>query len=204
MSKPRLNPRAIRDARRIRVLASPVRHELVDTLSALGGRATVAQLAVQLGRPADGLYYHLRVLQKAGLVEELAKEAGERIYRLVGTGKAPLRLAYDPAGRGNVSALSDYARGLLKVAQRDFEGGLRTPGVVMQGERRQLWAARNKGWVSAAELEEVNRLLEKLCELTSRPHEPGRDMLMSLAFVLAPCARRPKRRGTKNGTATVR
>jgi DNA-binding transcriptional ArsR family regulator len=202
MSKPRLNPRAIGDARRIRVLASPVRHELVDTLSALGGRASVAQLAVQLGRPADGLYYHLRVLQKSGLVEELAEEAGERIYRLVGTGKAPLRLAYDPAGRGNLSALSSYARGLLKVAQRDFESGLRTAGVVMQGERRQLWAARNKGWVSAAELEEVNRLLERLCELTSRPQEPGRDMLMSLAFVLSPCARRPKRRVTPDSTTS--
>lgn len=67
----------------------------------------------------------------------------------------------------------------------------------MQGERRQLWAARNKGWVGAAELEEVNRLLEKLCELTSRPRGPGRDMLMSLAFVLLPSARRPKRRGSE-------
>jgi DNA-binding transcriptional ArsR family regulator len=195
MSKPRWNPRAIGDARRIKVLASPVRHELVDTLSALGGKASVAQLALQLGRPADGLYYHLRVLQKAGLVEELAEDGGERIYRLAGSGKAPLRLAYEPEGRGTVPALSSYARGLLKVAQRDFERGLRTEGVAMQGERRQLWAARNKGWVGPAELEEVNRLLEKLCELTSRPHGPGRDMLMSLAFVLAPSARRPKRRG---------
>jgi DNA-binding transcriptional ArsR family regulator len=196
MSKPRLNPRAIGDARRIKVLASPVRHELVDTLSALGGKASVAQLALQLGRPADGLYYHLRVLQKAGLVEELAQEGGERIYRLAGSGKAPLRLAYEPESRGTVPALSSYARGLLKVAQRDFERGLRTAGVAMQGERRQLWAARNKGWVGPAELEEVNLLLEKLCELTSRPHAPGRDMLMSLAFVLAPSARRPKRRGS--------
>lgn len=202
MSKSRLNPRAIGDARRIRVLASPVRHELVDTLSALGGRASVAQLAVQLSRPADGLYYHLRVLQKSGLVEEHMEDSGERVYRLAGTGNAPLRLAYDPAGRGNVSALSTYAGGLLKVARRDFEGGLRTAGVVMQGERRQLWAARNKGWVSAAELEEVNRLLEKLCELTSRPQESGRKMLMSLAFILAPCARRPKRRETKEGAAS--
>jgi DNA-binding transcriptional ArsR family regulator len=196
MSKSRLNPRAIGDARRIRVLASPVRHELVDTLSALGGRASVAQLAVQLGRPADGLYYHLRVLQKSGLIEELpAEEGGERIYRLAGSGNAPLRLAYDTGARGNVAALSSYARGLLKVAQRDFEGGLRTPDVTMQGPRRQLWAARNKGWVGAAELEETNRLLERLCELTSKPHSPGRDMLMSLAFVLSPSAKRPKRRG---------
>jgi DNA-binding transcriptional ArsR family regulator len=179
------------------VLASPVRHELVDTLSALGGRASVAQLAVQLGRPADGLYYHLRLLQKSGLIEELPEEGGERIYRLAGSGNAPLRLAYDTGARGNVAALSSYARGLLKVAQRDFEHGLRTPDISMQGSRRQLWAARNKGWVGPAELEEVNRLLERLCELTSRPRASGRDMLTSLAFVLSPSARRPKRRGSE-------
>ena len=45
-----LRPRQIDDPKRIRVLASPVRHEIVDTLSALGGTATVARLAEQIGR----------------------------------------------------------------------------------------------------------------------------------------------------------
>jgi len=38
----------------IAVLASPVRQEIVDTVEAAGG-ATIAELAIQLGRPADGL-----------------------------------------------------------------------------------------------------------------------------------------------------
>ncbi|UKE72448.1 hypothetical protein [Xanthomonas graminis] len=53
---------------------------------------------------------------------------------------------------------------------------------------RQLWAARNKGWVNHAELAEANALLERLCELLSRPRDPSRDRPMSLAFVLAPAA----------------
>ena len=196
MTKPRLDSRAISDREHIRVLASPVRHELVDTLSALGGTASVAALAEQLGRPADGLYYHLRVLCKAGLVQELeGPEGTERRYRLAGTGRAPLRLAYRAGRGGNTSALSSYARGLLKVAERDFKQALDMPGVVVSGGRRQLWAARNKGWVSRAELEEVNRLLERLCDLTSRPRASRRDSLVSLAFVLSPLARRSKRRG---------
>jgi hypothetical protein len=192
----RLNPRAISDPARIRVLASPIRHELVDTLAALGGKASVAELAVQLGRHADGLYYHLRLLCKAGLVSEVHDaERGERGYRLAGTGGAPLRLAYRSGRGGNAAALSGYARGLLKVAERDFSRALAAPDVVMAGKRRQLWAARNKGWVSPTELEEINRLLERLCDLTSGPRQPGRDVLLSLAFVLAPSARRAKRRG---------
>jgi len=196
MAKRRLDSRAISDPNRIRVLASPVRHELVDTLSALGGTASVAALAEQLGRPADGLYYHLRVLCKAGLVQEIdGPEGAERLYRLAGTGRAPLRLAYRAGRGGNTSALSSYAHGLLKVAEHDFKRALEMPGVVVSGERRQLWAARNKGWVGRAELQEVNRLLEKLCDLTSRARGPGRDSLVSLAFVFSPLARRSKRRG---------
>jgi hypothetical protein len=198
MVQGRFDPRAISEPRHVRLLASPVRHEIVDTLSALGGTASVATLADQLGRHADGLYYHLRLLCRAGLVQEIDPEPGaERLYRLVGTGKAPLRLAYRAGRGGNAPALSNYAHGLLQVAERDFAHALRTPGVAMSGPRRELWAARNKGWVGTDDLEEVNRLLERLCDLTSRARGPGRDRLVSLAFVLAPSSRKPKRRGAR-------
>jgi DNA-binding transcriptional ArsR family regulator len=189
-----LRPRQIDDPKRIRVLASPVRHEIVDTLSALGGTATVAKLAEHLGRHADGLYYHLNLLKKAKLVEELADDSGERAFRLAGAGSAPLRLAYRVERGGNASALETYSSGLLKVAQRDFLRALDHPGVVVSGKRRELWAARNKGWVSAQDLEEVNVLLERLCTLTSQKRDAGRDQLVSLAFILAPLEQKQKRR----------
>lgn len=195
MKPARLRPRQIDDPKRIRILASPVRHEIVDTLSALGGTVTVARLAEHLGRHADGLYYHLNLLRKAELVEELADERGERVFRLAGSGKAPLRLAYRVERGGNAAALKTYARGLLKVAQRDFLQALGIPGVPVTGGRRQLWAARNKGWVSGSDLEEINVLLERLCVLTSQKAESGRESLVSFAFVLAPLRSRPRRRG---------
>jgi DNA-binding transcriptional ArsR family regulator len=195
MNPARLRSRQIDDPKRIRVLASPVRHEIVDTLSSLGGTATVAQLAEHLGRHADGLYYHLRLLTRAGLIEEVTSEAArERMFRLAGSGKAPLRLAYRIERGGNASALKTYSRGLLQVAQRDFTQALAIPDVVASGPRRQLWAARNKGWLSGADLEEVNLLLERLCTLTSQKRETGRDALVSLAFSLTPLQQRAKRR----------
>ena len=84
--------------------------------------------------------------------------------------------------------------GLLQVAGQDFEHALDMPDVVVDGVQRQLWAARNKAWLSIEELEEVNGLLERLCDVMSRPRAPGRDLLMSCAFVLAPVTPRPKRR----------
>lgn len=188
--------RAIGDAASIRVLASPLRQELVDTLAAVGGQASAATLAAQLGRHADGLYYHLRLLCKAGLVRELKGAPGtERQYRLAGAGQAPLRLAYRPRSKAGAAALRKFVHGLLQVAGQDFSEALDMPGVVVEGAQRELWAARNKAWLSAAELAEANALLERLCDLMSRPRAPERDRLVSCAFVLAPVAPQAIRRG---------
>lgn len=191
---PPLDSRAIRDPVHIRLLASPVRQELADTLASLGGEAPVAALAEQLGRPADGLYYHLQLLAEAGLVEELQGAGGERSFRLAGGGRGPLRLAYDLADDDARSALTSYVKGLAQIAESDFQAGMAVDRARVEGSPRQLWAARNKGWVSTAELEEANALLERLCELLSQPRDECRDQPMSLAFVLAPSVIKQRRR----------
>jgi DNA-binding transcriptional ArsR family regulator len=187
--------RAVRDPAQIRLLSSPVRQEMVDTLAALGGEAGVADLADQLGRPADGLYYHLRALVSGGLVEELPGGGTERRYRLVGEGSAPLRLIYNLAKDGNAAELRAFAKSLLQIAERDFDNALEGDAVVA-GPSRELWASRNKGWLSSEDVAEVNGLLTRLSELTSQPKAVGRNRLASFAFVLAPIDAKPKRRGS--------
>lgn len=189
-----LHFRAIDDPALIGLLASPTRHEIVDTLAALGGDASAAELAEQMGRHMDGLYYHLKILCKAGLV--VAIEAGDdagRRYRLSGDGR-PLRLAYNTAETDAAPALSKFVHGLLQVTQQDFDDAVGARDTVTQGPHRELWAARNKAWLSETELAEVNLLLERLCDLMSRPQTPERDRMMSCAFVLAPHRALPKRR----------
>ena len=190
-----INFRAIDHPALIDVLASPVRQEIVDTLAALGGEASAAELAEQLGRHMDGLYYHLKILCKTELVVAVdsGAEAGRR-YRLGGDGQ-PLRLAYSTGDASRAQALRSFVHGLLQVAEHDFGDALTTEDVVTQGAGRELWAARNKAWLSENELAEVNELLERLCTLMSRPHTPERNHLLSCTFVLAPHRVQPKRRG---------
>jgi hypothetical protein len=188
-------PGAVREPTRIAVLASPVRQEIVDTLEMLGGEASVAALAEQLGRPADGLYYHLRLLARHELIVPAADgEGGEKRYRFAGK-RAP-RLDYRPRERGNALAVQRVAHGLMQIARRDFDAAFTDPSVrAAEGPTRQLWAARNKGWVSERDLAQINRILQRLCTMLGRPRSTGRDTLVSLAFVLAPLQARPKRRG---------
>jgi DNA-binding transcriptional ArsR family regulator len=187
--------RAIDAPELVELLASPIRQEIVDTLAALGGEASVAELALQLGRHADGLYYHLKILRKAGLINEADGDGDERRYRLAGEHVQPLRLAYRTGSDRHATALRKFAHGLLQVAESDFAEALAKPDVVTEGAARQLWAARNKAWLSSDELAEVNQLLERLCEIMSRPRTSERDQLLSCVFVLAPHAALPKRRG---------
>ena len=74
---------------------------------------------------------------------------------------------------------------MLRVAGRDFERALADPTSVVEGARRDLWAARSKGWVGAAELAEINRLLARLMDLLQRPRA-RHDKLVALSWVLAP------------------
>ena len=60
--------REISSPRQIRALISPVRQDIVDTVEA-AGPCSVADLACLLGMPADGLYYHIRCLTRAGLLK---------------------------------------------------------------------------------------------------------------------------------------
>ena len=184
---------AIEDAAEIALLASPTRIEIVDTLEALGTAVTVAGLAAQLGRPADGLYYHLRQLAEGGLIEEEAAADGRR-YRSRTRAGDRLRLRYRPGATANAEAVGRVAASVLRVAGRDFARAIADPEAVVEGAQRELWAARGKGWVGATELAEINRLLARLMDLLQQPRAARRDRLVSLSWVLAPLDAQPAQR----------
>lgn len=183
-------------AAKIELLASPTRIEIVDTLEAFGGPVSVAELAAQLGRPADGLYYHLRRLTAGGLIEEEITAEGRR-YRALARSGDRLRLRYRPGANANAQAVGRVAASVLRVAGRDFARAIADPDSVVEGPQRELWAARGKGWVGAGELAEINRLLTRLMDLLQQPRDARHDRLVSLSWVLAPLDPKPSRRGSE-------
>lgn len=184
----------IEDADEIALLASPTRIEIVDTLESLGSAVSVAELAAALGRPADGLYYHLRQLAAGGLIEEEAAPDGRR-YRTRSRSGDRLRLRYRPGASANAREVGRVAASVLRVAGRDFARAIGDPATVVEGAQRELWAARGKGWVGTGELAEINRLLARLMDLLQQPRSARRDRLVALTWVLAPLEPKPPRRG---------
>ena len=180
----------------LKALVSSVRQDIVDTLQSLG-TASTTDLAEQLGRPADGLYYHVRALLKAGLVVPAGRrpQGGrtEAVYKTVAPEQG-LKLNYEQPGRNAKLTLERLVASMLRTANRNFREAMARPDVVAEGPERELWAARGKGWVTEPELRRINALLRELGELTSQRRSPRRDRLLSLTFVLAPARKRPARR----------
>lgn len=189
----------VEDPQQIAVLASPARIEIMDTLEALGTAVSVSELAQHLGRAADGLYYHLRQLADAGLIEEDVGAEGRR-YRTRTRAGNRLRLRYKPGKTPNARAVRSVAATIARVAERDFARALADPDTVAEGPRRALWAARGKGWVSADELLEINKLLNRLMDILLAPRTPQRTQLLALSWVLAPVDAKPARRGRARKT----
>src|SRR5437870_2803925 len=128
-------------------LASPVRQELLDVLARLG-EASLAELATALGRPADGLYYHVRALERVGLV----RDAGSRVVagrreRLVRALAPEYALRYGSRPPARASAVNTIVSSMLRLGIRDFRRGFGAKENRVGGRVRDVWALRTTGWL---------------------------------------------------------
>lgn len=175
----------IRDLQQIRALASPMRQAIVDTLEAMGP-CSVAELADLLDTPADGLYYHLRILKARRLVADAGEPGPTRVQAVADVADAPMRVRYDPASRANAAAVGRVVGSMLRDALRSFRRAFR-PGAVVEGPRRTLWAGRRTAWLTGEELEEVNTRIEQLIVYLAerRGRTPG-GRFYSVTFAMSP------------------
>ena len=166
-------------------LASSARQEIIDVLGQMG-TVSVAELAETLGRPADTLYYHLRILTKAGLVQSVGSRLKdgrpEALFR-----SRNLSIDYEAARQANERGLIGVASSMLRLGIRDFQDALRDRDVVVGGKQRELWSARKTGWLTKQELGRVNALIQELLDSVSPRSRTGR--LYGVTVLITPVNR---------------
>jgi hypothetical protein len=142
--------------------------------------------------PADRLYYHVKLLQRAGLiVANGGKAANGRSEAKFDVPGRPVYLRYDPASAANRRAVGKVVESILRTARRDFVRALTDPAVKVSGKDRNLWTARIHGNLSKRDLVEVNDLFHQLITLMSRSSGklPPRGKLHQLTFSFSPTGR---------------
>ena len=170
----------------IRLLASPVRQAIIGALESSGPQSAAA-LAIILGYSPDALYHHMRKLARAGLVT-VAKQPGGRgkrcaVFALKTMGT---HLHYNPTNHQNRSAISAGAGAMFRDASRAFTKAMKQNPVVA-GPKRNLWVGRRAGWLTQAELKQLNDLLHQITKLMEHAKPKGsRTKLYALTFALSP------------------
>ena len=189
----RTSRRAVVSARpQMEALASGARQEIVDVLPRLG-TASVAELARALDRPADALYYHIRALQRVGLVVPAGhRRVGRRqeaLYRAV----APqLELAVEPRTPSRTNAAAAVVGSAMRMGIRDYKRAIARPDVVASGPHRDMWALRTTGWLTSVQVKKIGALIRRMLVDVSQPKGEGR--LYGLTLVFAPLHQKGRER----------
>jgi DNA-binding transcriptional ArsR family regulator len=193
----RASPFYLRDIGQIRAVASPVRAAVVDALEVIAP-ATVVQLGSVLGYPPDGLYYHLRVLERRGLVVRSGSEkaTGAATFDLPGR---PATLSYRLEDGQQRQAMAKVVATMMRSAERSFRRAFAPGRAQVNGPQRNLRAGRRTAWLTAGELRALNRHVEAIHELFARgrPQRAG-ARLHEFTYVVAPVIQNG-RRGQQNG-----
>lgn len=172
----------IRSPAQWRVLSSPVRIDLVELL-AIVGPCSVARLAELLGRPADGLYHHLRRLVGAGLVRASgAQRAGKRNEALYDLMADRFRFDFDPRRPEPMLRLS---AALLRMAQRDLAGALRRGKF---DPPRNAFGRRLSAWLPAPARRRVLADLRDVEKVAVAARRKAQGQLYSLTLFMIPLA----------------
>jgi DNA-binding transcriptional ArsR family regulator len=178
----------IESKRQMRALAAATRQEIIDVLPEMG-TVSVAQLAAVLQRPADSLYYHLRILKRVGLVLSTGgRRAGGRREALFRAVAPDISLRYELGKKGNAKEVNAIVASMLRLGIRDFGHSFHAAkAAAVSGPHRELWALRKTGWLSQDQLAAVNECIETL--LTAMSRTPRRGRLYGITVVLNPLDR---------------
>jgi DNA-binding Lrp family transcriptional regulator len=185
-------PFYLQDIRHVRAVASPVRAAVVDALEVMAP-ATIVQIARAIGYPPDGLYYHVRTLERIGLVIRTAPEPDTGAARFDLPGH-PATLLYRLDDRRQGRAMVKVVGTMVRCAERSFRRAFGPERATAKGPHRNLRAGRRTAWLTAAELRRLNRYIERIHALfgRGRPQQPG-SRLHEFTYVLAPIVQKGRR-----------
>ncbi len=187
MPKAKQKELLIQKPQQVRALASPVRQSIVNALKRLG-RASIRDIAGELGRVPATLYYHVKQLEQAKLVQEVeVRETARRpevVYALVADRLRLKRHAGSKAWERELQRLvRSHMRSMERALLRNLIGvEQNTTGNAPLSQFRSQRARINKADRRALQtrLEELMDFLEKAAERAG-PKDPVLSLLIAHA-----------------------
>lgn len=198
-SRPRLQD--LKDPARLRVLAAPLALQLLNALQ--GQReATAAELAEQVGRQREVVYYHLRRMVAAGIVRVTGQRATERrpvaVYRVSAT---DVRIDASDETADWREALERLYRSAIRALERDVSASVAAGHRPGGGARAEFQLMARRLRLDEEGLREMNALFATVSQAALRRATARKGPVYSFAFALVPVVDR-RRPGTSGDAGT--
>lgn len=180
----------IESAEQFEAIGSPVRLEMVEFFGSRGPMS-VAEIAEALGRPADGLYHHLRKLEGAGIIREVGtRQRGKQIERVFDVSAEELRVAED------ASQIVRIWRLISSHAERNLSLAIESGKIHFRGPDRNLAMRIETAQLDKEARGKVLEHLDAIRAIFSEARVEPKGEQASLTFAFVPSVGRGREEST--------
>ncbi len=185
----------VRRADQRAALTSPLRLEILEHFL-VAGPASVAEIADRMGRAADSLYYHVRLLVKVGLLRQRGtRKSGKRDEALYALVAPRIDLSCKPGSPASTASTMKTMVSAFRLAEREMRAALDDRTLRQDGRDRNFYAARMRCELSRKALADVNRHLTAIEAIFLRElKNPARGTACSLTVAMVPSLDHGRRR----------
>jgi DNA-binding Lrp family transcriptional regulator len=158
------------------------------------GRCTVGELGSLMHRSADSLYYHVRRLLEAHVLERVgSRPAGRREEAVLALSEGGLTFAVEEAAGAGAEAVVRTTRDILREAEVNLRAAVERDEATAASDGLPF-VGRLRSQLPQAARAEVRAHLEAITEIFLRHKQDGDGSLHELTVLLIPLRERGPRR----------
>lgn len=171
-------------------VASGVRFEMLTFLIA-AGPCSIAVLAAQMDRRADGLYHHVRKLVGAGLIREVGfRKSGRQVETIYDSVADHFQFDVDFQTGRNVERILQLMKATLRRSERVVTDAIEAGVVSFEEGSRNAFIRGDTAWLTDRDLQKVIGHLQAIIDIFERGRRQREGDLFAVTFNLSPLVRR--------------
>lgn len=185
----RLPSTLVETAEQFDAVCSGVRFELITFLIA-AGPCSIAVLAEQMDRRADGLYHHVRKLIAAGLVTEVGfQKSGRQVEAIYDSVADHFQFDVDFQSGRNVDRILQLMRATLRRSERILSDAIEAGVVSFDDESRNAFIRGDTAWLEESDLNQVVDHLHAITKIFEAGRRKRKGKLFAITFNMSPLVR---------------
>ena len=177
-----------------RTMIAPARVEIIEAMRC-AAPCGIAEIGELLGRPADGLYRHIRLLMQAGIVREVGfRKVGRRTEQVFDLTASDYRIAFaDSTGAAERTAIAETVSVFARSVSRYAGKAAAARALVLEPEKQNLLIDYDLTWLEPDAVKQLRTLVGRIHELCERGRRRRKGELYVNLCTLMPVVR--SRRG---------